>query len=98
MLSNKDRHCQEYRDSRADFSRTKVIIIGMFHFVIVIYLQWNLSNILGAKIIVLISEMSFFQGENNKGWIQSSVLINLGILIAEVSFERGSTVVLFVFT
>ena len=30
VLSNKDRHCQEYRDSRTDFSRTEVIIIGTF--------------------------------------------------------------------
>ena len=72
----------------------KSLLLVCSQCVIVIYLQWNLSNILGAKII---GEMSFFQGEN-KGWIQSSVLINLGILIAEVSFKRGSTVVLFVFT
>ena len=75
----------------------KSLLLVCSQCVIVIYLQWNLSNILGGKIIVLISEMSFFQGENN-GWIQSSVLVNLGILIAEVSFKRGSTVVLFVFT
>ena len=51
---------------------------------------------LGTKIIVLISEVSLFQGENNmylyKVGTQSSVLIKQGILISEVSFKRGSTV------
>ena len=52
---------------------------------------------LGTKIIVLISEVSLFQGQNNmylyKVGAQSSVLINQGVLISEVSFKRGSTVV-----
>ena len=39
------------------------------------YIQWNLSNMdtLGAKIIVLIGDVSIFQGENN------SVFIKLGL-------------------
>ena len=47
----------------------------------------NLSNMdtLGTKIIVLISEVSLFEGENNmylyKVGTQSSVLINEGSLI-----------------
>ena len=62
------------------------------------YIQWNLSNTdtLGTKIIILINEVSFFQGENNmylyKVGTQSSVLIKQGVLISEVSFKRGSTV------
>ena len=50
------------------------------------YIQWNLSNTdtLGTKIIILISEVSFFQGENNmylyKVGIQSSVLIKQDVL------------------
>ena len=51
---------------------------------------------LGPKLIVLISEVSFFQGENiryfYKVGTQSSVLIKQGVLISEVSFKRGSTV------
>ena len=51
---------------------------------------------LGPKLIVLISEVSFYQGENNmyfyKVGTQSSVLIKQGVLISEVSFKRGSTV------
>ena len=60
--------------------------------------QWNLSNTdtIGTKIIVLISEVSLFKGENNmylyKVGTQSSVLIKQGVLISEVSFKRGSTV------
>ena len=56
-------------------------------------IQWNLSNTdtLGTKIIVLISEVSLFQGKNNmylyKVGTRSSVLIK------QVSFKRGSTVV-----
>ena len=48
------------------------------------------------KIIVLISEVSLFQAENNmylyKVGTQSSVLSKQGVLISEVSFKRGSTV------
>ena len=64
---------------------------------IYIHLQWNLSNTdtLWTKIIVPISEVSFFQGENKVG-TQSRVLINQGVLFSEVSFKRGFTVVLFV--
>ena len=44
---------------------------------------------LGPKLIVLISEVSFFQGENNmyfyKVGTQSSVLIKQCVLISEVS-------------
>ena len=51
---------------------------------------------LGPKLIVLISEVSFFQGENNmylyKVGTQLSVLIKQGVLISQVSFKRGSTV------
>ena len=51
---------------------------------------------LGPKIIILINEVSLFQGENNmylyKVGTQSSVLIKQGILISEVFFKRGSTV------
>ena len=51
---------------------------------------------LGTKIIVLISEVSLFQAENNmylyKVGTQSSVLSKQGVLISEVSFKRGSTV------
>ena len=47
------------------------------------------------QIIVLISEVSLFQGENNmKLGLGSSVLINQGVLISGVSFKRGSTVVI----
>ena len=47
----------------------------------------------GTKIIVLISEVSLFQGENNvyiyEVGTQSNVLINQGVLISEVSsFQR----------
>ena len=51
-------------------------------------LQWNLSDTdtLGTKIIVLISEVSLFQGENNyKIGTQSSVQIN------QVSIFQGCT-------
>ena len=50
--------------------------------------QWNLSNtdILGTKILVLVGEVSLFQGKNNiclyKVGTPSSVLIN------QVSFKR----------
>ena len=50
---------------------------------------------LGPKIIVLISKVSFLQGENMylyKVGTQSSVLIKQGVLISKVSFKRGSTV------
>ena len=53
----------------------------------IICIQWNLSNTdnLGTKIIVLISEVSFFQGKNNmhlyKVGTQLSVLIKQGVLI-----------------
>ena len=51
---------------------------------------------MGPKIIVLISEVSFYQGENNmyfyKVGTQSSVLFKQGVLISQVSFKRGSTV------
>ena len=51
---------------------------------------------LGPKLFVLISEVSFFQGENSmyfyKLRTQSSVLIKQGVLVSEVSFKRGSTV------
>ena len=56
-----------------------------------IVLQWNLSNtnpISGTKIIVLISEVSLFQGENNmylcKVGTRSSVLIYQRVLISGV--------------
>ena len=52
---------------------------------------------LGTKILVLISEVSLFQGQNGmylyEVGTQLSVLINQGVLISEVSFKRGSTVV-----
>ena len=59
------------------------------------HVQWNLSNTdtLGTKIIVLISEVSLFQGENNMYvyhvGTRSIVLINQVVLILEVSFKRG---------
>ena len=56
------------------------------------HIQRNLSSTdtLGTKIIVMISEASLFQRENNlyKVGTQSSVLINQGVLISEVSFKR----------
>ena len=61
-------------------------------------IQWNPSNTdtLGTKIIVLISEVSLFQGENNmyldKVGTRPGVLIKQGVLISEVSLKRGSTV------
>ena len=63
-------------------------------------IQWSLSNMdtLGTKTIVLISEVSLFQGENNnmylyKVWTQSHVVINHASgLISRVPFKRGSTV------
>ena len=62
-------------------------------------IQWNPSNTdtLGTKIIVLISEVSLFQGENNmyldKVGTRPGVLIKQGVLISEVSIlKRGSTV------
>ena len=64
----------------------------------VIVIQWNLfnTNTLGTQIIVLISEVSFFQGQNNmylyKVGTHSSVLIKQGVLMSEVSFKRGSIV------
>ena len=52
---------------------------------------------LGTKILVLISEVSLFQGQNGmylyEVGTQLSVLINQGVLISVVSFKRGSTVV-----
>ena len=41
--------------------------LGWYCYTAVRVLQWNLSNVdtLGTKIIVLISEVSIFQGENN---------------------------------
>ena len=51
---------------------------------------------LGTQIIVLISEVSFFQGQNNmylyKVGTHSSILIKQGVLMSEVSFKRGSIV------
>ena len=51
---------------------------------------------MGPKIIVLISEVPFFLGENNmylrKVGTQSSVLIKQDVLISDMSFKRGSTV------
>ena len=50
-------------------------------------IQWNLSNrdTLGTKIV---TEVSIFQGENKYMLgTQSSVLINQGVLISEVSFK-----------
>ena len=51
---------------------------------------------LGNEIIVLISEVPLIQGESNtylcKVGTQSSVLNKHGVLISEVSFQRGSTV------
>ena len=54
-------------------------------------IQWNLSNTdtIGTKVFVLISEVSSFQGENNrylyKVGTQSGVLIKQVVLISEVS-------------
>ena len=54
------------------------------------------TSLIETKIIVLISEVSLLEGENNmylyKVGIQSSVLIKQGVLISEVSFKRVSTV------
>ena len=64
----------------------------------VIVIQWNLFNTdtLGTQIIVLISEVSFFQGQNNmylyKVGTHSSILIKQGVLMSEVSFKKGSIV------
>ena len=64
----------------------------------VIVIQWNLFNTdnLGTQIIVLISEVSFFQVENNmylyKVGTHSSILIKQGVLMSEVSFKKGSIV------
>ena len=61
-------------------------------------MQWNLSNTdtLETRITVLISEVSLFQGENNmylyKVGSRPGVLIKQGVLISEVSLNRGSTV------
>ena len=49
-----------------------------------------------GKIIILISDLSLFQGENNtylyKVGTQSSALIKQGVLISAVSLRRGSNV------
>ena len=56
-------------------------------------IQWNLSttDTLGTKIVVLISEVSLFQGENNmylyKVGTRSSVLINQVSLFQECPLE-----------
>ena len=64
----------------------------------VIVIQWNLFNTdtLGTQIIVLISEVYFFQGQNNmylyKVGTHSSILIKQGVLMSEASFKKGSIV------
>jgi len=61
-------------------------------------IQWNPSNTdtLGTKIIVLISKVSLFQGENNmylyKVGTWPGVPIKQGVLISEVSLKKGSTI------
>ena len=76
---------------------TKYVMVLLI-FNIYIYIQWNLFNTdtLGTQIIVMISEVSFFQGQNNmylfKVGTHSSTLIKQGVLMSEVSFKRGSIV------
>ena len=53
VLSNKDRHCQEFRDSRTDFSRIKVIIIGMF----LLCYCYDIYNIMHPILFVYIHNM-----------------------------------------
>ena len=61
-------------------------------------IQWNSSNTdtLGTTIIVLISKVLLFQGENNMYLYRvgtwPGVLIKQGVLISEVSLKRGSTI------
>ena len=61
-------------------------------------IQWNPSNTdtLGTTIILLISKVSLFQGENNmylyKVGTWPGVPIKQGVLISEVSLKRGSTI------
>ena len=55
-----------------------------------LYVQWNLSNMgtLGTKvIIVLISEVSLFQGKNSMYLYKLGTRSSVGVLISVVSFN-----------